>query len=149
MHIVKVSNHNLADLFEMNRTLASEENQAHLFVANLSHYKKAFLGESPAVGAFLCMLNNETVGFYTYVYKFATYLGEQVFHIEDIYLDLACREKYITVVLNHAVQQASSSGCCRAEMRVLKNYNMGYTSIDMAGFCRIEKWDVFRFKGAL
>ncbi len=149
MDIVKVDEHNLTDLFEMNQVLASEEDQADLFTANLLQYKKAFLGESPVVGAYVCMFNNKSVGFYTYIYKFATYLGKPVFHIEDLYLEQGCREKYITVLLKHAVQKAGESGCCRVEMRVMKYYNMGYRFLDAAGFCKVSKWDVFRFSKAL
>lgn len=148
MHIVKVSRHNLKDLFEMNRVLASEEKQLHLFTADLSQHEKAFLGESPVVSAYLCILNDEAVGFYTCLSKFATYLGEEVLHIEDIYLNENHREKYIATVLNHAIQQAASNKCCRVEMRVLKNYNMGYGAIESVGFRKIEKWDVFRFEGS-
>ena len=70
-------------------------------------------------------------------------------YIEDIYLNQACRLKYLPLLLGHAVQRAKDSGCCRVEMRVLKNYNMGCEAINKAGFCKIDKWDVFRFTEAL
>jgi len=147
MHITKVDQHNLKDLYSLNKELAFEEDQVNLFTAQISHYQTAFIGESPAVQAYLCNLNNVSIGFYACLYKFATYLGERVLHIEDIYIQSEHREKYIDELIDHALHKASSEKCCRVEMRVLKSYNIGYGHIEKAGFSVVEKWNIFRFEG--
>ena len=149
MRITKADRHNLINLYGLNKTLASEENQSHLFTAEIVHFQTAFIGEYPAVGAYLCMVDDVSIGFYTYVYKFATYLGTKVLHIEGIYLSEVHREEYIEEVLAHAIQKASIDGWCRVEMRVLKSFNMGYEAIGSAGFRKVEKWDVFRYESSL
>ena len=145
MDLLKVDHHNVGTLFELNRELAVEEGQADLFIADYSEYQSAFLSETPVAQAYLCMEINTPVGFYIYSYKFSSYLGAKVLHIEDIYLLKEYREKNIEKLLGHVAQVGSDANCCRVEMRVLKAFNMGYNFIENAGFREVEKWDIFRF----
>ncbi len=145
MKFIKVEESNIDKLYELNVQLAEDEKQKSLFTASRSSYSSAFLADHPILFGFLAFVNNEPVGFYVYCFKFATYIGARVIYIEDLYLKEEFRTKENnTTILKHTIKQATLEKCCRAEMRVLRSFNIGYRTINEVGFNQIKKWDVFR-----
>ena len=144
---VEIDNSNINTLYNLNLQLATEENQRELFTASRDSYSNAFLSENPISLGFLAYEENVTIGFGIYYFKFASYMGSKVLYIEDIYLINKFRTSaYKTCLLKHAIQKARIQSCVRIEMRVLKNFNIGYDIIAESGFREIEKWDVFRYE---
>lgn len=145
MDFSAVNADNLKTLYQLNRQLATEENQAALFTADLTHYAQGFIGNNPVAFGTLCFHGDEAIGFAICNYKFATYLGFKVLHIEDIYLE----EPYATkdnkqALLTHLINQADENKCARIEMRVLNDVNWGTDLIESLGFKKIDKWSVYR-----
>jgi hypothetical protein len=86
MNYIEVTNTNIDDLFKLNRELAIAEEQEDLFVVKIDAYKSGFLNKNPVVYGVLIYKNNDLIGFGIYLYKFATYIGKKILHIEDVYL---------------------------------------------------------------
>ena len=143
-----LNSHEIGILFELNRQLAIEEGQAALFTASESAYRKAFLGASPLAYGVLAYDGSQTpVGFGVYVFKFATYLSAKVLYIEDLYFRPHYRtQERMTKLLDYIVEQAKSQDCCRIEMRVLHEFNMGVVQLRRMGFKKVTKWDVYRME---
>ena len=146
MNILKVDKEHLDELFLLNKSLAEEERQLDFFTLNISQLDEALNGENSVLGAYLCQIDQQSIGFYAYVYKYATYLGKRVLYIEDLYIKSEYRESHIEEVINHIKRKAIQENCCRVDMRVLKTYNMGVGVFEKSRFNKVEKWDVFRFE---
>ncbi len=141
----KVNLSNIEALYDLNVELASDEGQKSLFTASKEAYADVFLAKEPIAGAYLLYKDDKAIGFYIYTHKLATYLASKVLYIEDAYVtkkhgDLATKQK----LLEHAVELSSEEGCCRVELRVLKQFNFGYELIESLGFKPVNKWDVYR-----
>tara|TARA_B110000114_G_C14948262_1_gene339272 strand:+ start:218 stop:664 length:447 start_codon:yes stop_codon:yes gene_type:complete len=148
MQFIEVDNSNIKTLYDLNLQLAEDEDQKELFTASRDSYHKEFLSKNSISWSFLVFDENIAIGFYIYYFKFASYLGAKVLYIEDIYLTKESSSlKNKTILLDHALKHAKDSNCCRVEMRVLKNFNIGYELIMDFGFQAINKWDVFRLEG--
>lgn len=145
VELVKVSGNTIDDLYELAIGLSESEGQRELFSATRQEYVSAFLIEPPSCFGVVAYQEGRPIGFYTYYYKFASYLGARVLYVEDLHLvEGAGTEKNKHTLLEHAVMKSRNEGCCRIEMRVLKNFNLGYDVIEMSGFEEVEKWDVYR-----
>lgn len=145
MELKRLNKLNINTLYDLNVRLSESENQRHLFSANREDYADAFLSAMPTCFGFLAYEGNQAVGFYIYYFKFASYIGSRVLYIEDLYLiDGFDTEERKNTLLQHAVRRSQSEKCCRVEMRVLKEFNFGYSLIENIGFREIKKWDVYR-----
>jgi hypothetical protein len=147
MKFIDVDKSNISSLFKMNRELAVEEEQEELFTVKEAEYKQSFLNDNPVVYGILIFKEGELVGFAIYLYKFATYKGKKILHIEDIYL----KQPYKTPTniqqsLQFFNEKMKGEDCCRLELRVLHQLNIGIPELQKAGFNKIEKWDVYRFE---
>ncbi|MDR5874613.1 GNAT family N-acetyltransferase [Vreelandella gomseomensis] len=145
MEIARVNNENINDLYDLNIKLAESESQKHLFTADRQSYADAFLAPTPACFALLAYQGNQPIGFYIYNFKFASYVGSRVLYIEDLYfIDGFDGDENKSILLQHALKVSRSENCCRTEMRVLKEFNIGYDLISSFGFSEIKKWSVYR-----
>lgn len=145
MKLASVNKENIDDLYDLNAKLAESENQRHLFTADRQSYSDAFLATTPACFGALAYQGDQPVGFYIYNFKFASYIASRVLYIEDLYLiDGYDTEENKKLLLQHAVRRSQSESCCRVEMRVLREFNVGYGLIKSVGFSEIQKWDVYR-----
>ena len=149
MKYVKADKSNIDNLFELNRKLAFDEGQEALFVADKKEYEQSFLNKTPIVHGILVYDNDNLIGFCVYIFKFASYLGKKVLYIEDVYL----RDKYkntpdIEELLHYLSKLMENEECCRLEMRVLHQLNIGLNELHNFGLRKITKWDVYRLERA-
>lgn len=147
MRFEKINKNNIEELYNINKCLAIEEGQKDLFKASLNNYTKGFIDSSPIVHGIICYQDNEIIGFCIFYYKFATYLGNKVLFIEDIYLKITFRsEENKMELLKYMIKKAFKDDCERIEMRVLNNFNFGIELIKEQGFKKITKWATYRLE---
>lgn len=145
MNYVSVNEVNLNTLYEINRQLAVEENQANLFIADINDYAKGFIGPSPIAYGTLAYQDDKLIGFSICNYKFATYLGHPALYIEDIYLKKDyCTETNKRDFLNYLITLGLENGCSRIEMRVMRSTNWRTDLLKSLGFENIDKWSVYK-----
>jgi len=145
MEFIDVGESNISSLFKINRELAIAEGQEELFTAKETEYNQSFLNNNPIVYGTLIFKSGNLIGFAIYLYKFATYLGKRILHIEDIYLKKPYKTPTnIQQALLFFSKKMTIEDCCRLELRVLHALNIGIFELQKAGFNKIEKWDVYR-----
>lgn len=147
MKFIDVDESNISSLFKINRELSIAEGQEKLFTVKETEYNQSFLNDNPVVYGILIFKNNDLIGFAIYLYKFATYLGKRILHIEDVYLKHPYKTSTNTQqVLSFFTKKMKLEDCCRLELRVLHALNIGILELQAAGFNKIKKWDVYRIE---
>lgn len=145
MELRSLTEKNINALYDLNAQLSESENQRHLFTAAREDYAEAFLSSHPSCYGLLAYQDSQAVGFYIYYFEFASYIASRVLHIEDIFLiDGFDTDDFKNTLLEHAVNKSQAEGCCRVEMRVLKEFSFSVGLIENIGFREVTKWSTHR-----
>ncbi|MBD3894997.1 GNAT family N-acetyltransferase [Halomonas sp. ML-15] len=100
--------------------LATYEKAEHEVLATVADIENALFGEKATVGAIICELDNEPIGFAVYFFNFSTWLGKHGLYLEDLYVSPDYRGVGAgKVLLKHLANLALSKGCGRFEWSVL------------------------------
>ncbi|MDR5907774.1 GNAT family N-acetyltransferase [Franzmannia qiaohouensis] len=100
--------------------LATYEKAAHEVLATVGDIENALFGEKATVGAVICELDGEPIGFAVYFFNFSTWLGKHGLYLEDLYVSPDYRGVGAGKALfKYLAQLALSKNCGRFEWSVL------------------------------
>ena len=100
--------------------LATYEKAAHEVLATVDDIESALFGEKSTVGALICELDGEAIGFAVYFFNFSTWLGKYGLYLEDLYVSPDYRGVGAGKALfKHLATLALSNNCGRFEWSVL------------------------------
>ena len=100
--------------------LATYEKAQHEVLASVADIENALFGEKSTVGAVICELDGEAIGFAVYFFNFSTWLGKQGLYLEDLYVSPDYRGVGAGKALfKYLAKFALSKNCGRFEWSVL------------------------------
>lgn len=128
--------------------LAIYEKAEHEVKASVEDIERSIFGPDSPVKAFICLKDEEPIGFAVYFYNYSTWQGRKGMYLEDLYISPKHRGIGAgKLVLQHLAKIAVAEGCGRFEWSVLDWNQPAIDFYHAVGAKAQSEWVKYRLAG--